>query len=237
MPNLEGAAALLRRKRPVWSIHTQETDDRLFELFRVHGSKWRKIAVVMGGAVEGFSEDACRNRIIRELKKKGIEYKPVLERSKPKKPKITGRWTSEEDEKLLKLVHENGGSNEWEKIASEFSGRTKQAVRNRSQRILRASLETDPALLNQALQEPDPPPVGRRRRRRLQKKEKKETDKKQTETQVPDAYGAEDEKREVCMDSAEEAPCSEFDLYLPEIEEDLNMIQRLDDGIRMPDMI
>ena len=126
------------REQPRRILLCSDTDERLLTLYREHGKRWRKISALMGGVESAFSEDVCRNRVLRMLEKAGEKYVPSVDRKQPAKPRIVGRWTSQEDERLFNiLANQELQTNDWATIVQHFSGRTKQGVRNRAQRIKR----------------------------------------------------------------------------------------------------
>lgn len=136
------------RERDARIKHTPASDKALMRWYREMPSKWREISKKMGGTAHGFSDDTCRNRVLRILKRLGETYVPVLNRSSSSSTPTTtpamrgfrGKWTEEDDEVLFRLVTKTGFT--WDDVVASFPGRTKQAIRNRSQRVLRVLRES-----------------------------------------------------------------------------------------------
>ena len=129
------------RQRDCRKLHTDETDGQLTRLYQELGSKWRAISRRMGGTVEGFSDDVCRNRMIRIMKNKGEVYVPVTHRVGKPSPKqaVREKWNADEDELLFNLLTRPDAT--WASIKGAFPNRTRQGIRNRSQRVLRVLRE------------------------------------------------------------------------------------------------
>lgn len=137
------------RERESRRKHTPQTDKELMSLYRSMGSKWREISKRLGGTMQGFSDDVCRNRVLRILKNAGETYVPVLNRHSPTpvaadlplapKAPYRGKWTEEDDAVLFRLVTTD--EMKWTEVVKAFPTRTKQAIRNRSQRVLRVLRE------------------------------------------------------------------------------------------------
>ena len=195
--DFETAACVLRNAFGTRSMHTSETDMRLFALYSKYGSKWRTIANEIGGFQHGFTEDVCRNRVIRVLKKAGNPYKPVVARCAPRKPNVQRKWTQKEDELLIKLVG-LPDKFEWDDIQCHFPERTKQALRNRSQRVIR--------LVKECKQKNVPIEYGIGGRDMQEPKHS--TNKKHEE---------EEEEEEEEEDITPPSPCPEFQDFLPSV--------------------
>ena len=137
------------RERESRRKHTPQTDKELMALYRSMGSKWREISKRLGGTMQDFSYDVCRNRVLRILKNAGETYVPVLNRHSPipvaadlplaAKAPYRGKWTEEDDAVLFRLVTTD--EMKWTEVVKSFPTRTKQAIRNRSQRVLRVLRE------------------------------------------------------------------------------------------------
>lgn len=129
------------RQRDGRKLHTDETDGQLTRLYQELGSKWRQISKRMGGTVEGFSDDVCRNRMIRLIRSSGNVYVPVTHRvTKPNSKRVVReKWNADEDELLFKLLTRPDAT--WMSIKDAFPNRTRQGIRNRSQRVLRVLRE------------------------------------------------------------------------------------------------
>ena len=210
--DFEAAASVLREKFGTRSMHTIDTDRRLFALYSKHGSRWRTIANEIGGFQHGFTEDVCRNRVIRVLKKAGIPYKPIVERCAPRKPKVQCKWTKSEDELLMRLVGQ-ADNFEWDEIQRHFPKRTKQALRNRAQRVIRFVKEC--RMKNVPIEQG----IGGREMQVPKRKKKKKV---ATETmETGDANDTDDTSEAVTLVEPEVCEtfqhCPEFDDFLPHV--------------------
>tara|TARA_B100001057_G_scaffold489399_2_gene575570 strand:- start:315 stop:758 length:444 start_codon:yes stop_codon:yes gene_type:complete len=107
--------------------YTDDVDDRILELVKIHGRKWRFIAAKLDNVI---SDDAIRNRYMRLL---GITPKPSGRHS-PSNSVSRRHWSEEEDEQLARAVQQYGMK--WDQIRTfEFPERTRQSLRNRAQRM------------------------------------------------------------------------------------------------------
>ena len=107
--------------------YTDDFDNQLKDLVRIHGKKWRYISDLLGCVV---TEDAVRNRYMRTH---GISPKPrgAGWTGKSRKRKF---WTDEEDKLLAHAVDKYGMK--WNLIRDkEFPTKTRQALRNRVRRM------------------------------------------------------------------------------------------------------
>ena len=242
--DMERVSELLRskRRRSKNSIHNAETDAKLFELYSKYGPLWRTISAEMGGHFSSFSEDACRNRVIRVLQKHGKEFVPSVERRRPTRPVLRGKWTKTEDELLFTLMIKKGYS-DWEDLIKNFPGRTKQALRNRSQRIIRLVRECDSdpnknlenALAHLNTQVCMRPPPGHRNRRKSKEKEEEEEKEEDEEDSQPEGMSSTStgttttEEELDTFSSSFTAECEEFQLYMPSVTQDVGTLDELDD--------
>jgi hypothetical protein len=107
--------------------YTGAIDRRIVELVKEHGKKWRFIASELDNVI---SDDAVRNRYMRLL---GVTHKPSARRS-PSSSAGRRYWSEEEDEQLARAVQQYGMK--WDQIRTlEFPEKTRQALRNRAQRM------------------------------------------------------------------------------------------------------
>ena len=107
--------------------YTDEIDDRIRELVKQHGKRWRTIANHLGNLI---TDDAVRNRYTRLV---GISPKPCNS-SRRKQCECRRHWTDEEDERLARAVETHG--TKWDTICEiEFPDKTRQAIRNRAHRM------------------------------------------------------------------------------------------------------
>lgn len=110
------AANSPERKKNIKCKFTQEEDEKLKELVKVHGtSSWKLISSLMGTR----NHRQCRER-----------YKNYLDPSLRNEP-----WTLEEDRILVEKYADYGPK--WNKIAKYFINRSDNSIRNRWQLILR----------------------------------------------------------------------------------------------------
>lgn len=115
--------------------HQSDTDQRIFDLVRELGCRWREIARIMGGREAGFNDDVIRNRYIRCMQALGTPYQTSHARRGPSR-KPSGpveRWSEEEDQIIWSGMLQMGPR--WDRIAIRLPNRTSQAVRNRANRI------------------------------------------------------------------------------------------------------
>lgn len=110
--------------------YTDEIDRRILELVRQHGKKWRLIAGELGGVI---TEDAVRNRYMRV---NDHTPKPLSARCARCVMQCSPRkyWTEKEDMRLARAIEKYG--TKWNIIHDvEFPDKTRQAIRNRAQRM------------------------------------------------------------------------------------------------------
>ena len=117
---------------------TTEEDSKIGKLVATYGlDNWATIA------------DLIPNRSARQIKERWFNYLcPLVNRSD---------WTSEEEEKLLRLIEEHG--KKWRTIAKFFNGRTDVNLKNRYRLLKRRERNTGSLLRKSPEEEQEKPKI------------------------------------------------------------------------------
>ena len=119
-PQLAGRWEKVLNPRLVKGSWTRDEDEAILAFVRANGDKdWSKLAVTL----KGRTGKQCRERFKNHLD-------PSVSRT---------AWTPEEDQQLIDLHAQYGNS--WTKIASFFSGRTDNCIKNRWNSTIKKRLE------------------------------------------------------------------------------------------------
>jgi len=94
------------RTRNSW---TEAEDEQVLELIKVHGPKWTKIALIMGGRTGKQVRDRYLNVLTPHINK--------------------ASWTQEEDKMIMAMYQQYGA--QWRRISEYLKGRTETQVKNR----------------------------------------------------------------------------------------------------------
>jgi len=94
------------RTRNSW---TESEDEQVLELIKVHGPKWTKIALIMGGRTGKQVRDRYLNVLTPHINK--------------------ASWTAEEDRTIISMYQQYGA--QWRRISEYLKGRTETQVKNR----------------------------------------------------------------------------------------------------------
>jgi hypothetical protein len=123
---VDPSIALTARRRGTW---VEEEDSKLIRAIDMHGGKnWDRISAL----VPSRTKVQCYNR-----------WYDVLDPSIALATGRTGKWTEEEDSKLMHAVQTHGGKN-WDSISALVPGRAQIQCRNRWHNVVHANLDRTP---------------------------------------------------------------------------------------------
>jgi len=94
------------RTRNSW---TEQEDEQVLELIKVHGPKWTKVALIMGGRTGKQVRDRYLNVLTPHINK--------------------ASWSQEEDKIIISMYQQFGA--QWRRISEYLKGRTETQVKNR----------------------------------------------------------------------------------------------------------